>query len=50
MKFKTKEDAIHFVSPRAPLFMQLMFQAEKQGWDYTVVEPKTAKIPPKNYG
>jgi hypothetical protein len=25
-------------------------QAEKQGWEYQVDEPKVAKIPPKNYG
>jgi hypothetical protein len=25
-------------------------QAEKQGWDYQVEEPKVANIPPKNYG
>lgn len=35
MQFKTKEDAIHFV--------------EKQGWNYFVQEPKSARIRPKNY-
>ncbi|KAJ9476674.1 NADH dehydrogenase [ubiquinone] iron-sulfur protein 4, mitochondrial [Pseudozyma hubeiensis] len=35
LKFRSKEDAIHF--------------CEKQGWDYHVTEPKTARIPPKSY-
>lgn len=35
MKFRSKEDAIHF--------------CEKQGWDYYVSEPKTPRIPPKSY-
>ncbi|KDN41669.1 hypothetical protein K437DRAFT_226612 [Tilletiaria anomala UBC 951] len=35
LKFRTKEDAIHF--------------CEKQGWDFFVQEPKSARIPPKSY-
>lgn len=35
LKFKTKDDAIHF--------------AEKQGWDYYVQQPTVKRIPPKNY-
>ncbi|KAG8897476.1 hypothetical protein FRC00_004215 [Tulasnella sp. 408] len=35
LKFRTKEDAIHF--------------AEKQGWDYYVQQPTVKRIPPKNY-
>jgi ETC complex I subunit conserved region len=35
LKFRSKEDAIHF--------------CEKQGWDFFVQEPKTPRIPPKSY-
>lgn len=36
LAFRTREDACRF--------------AERQGWDYYVQEPKSARIPPKSYG
>lgn len=55
MKFKTREDAIHFVScgcvrdPRLRLTIPLV-QAEKQGWNYHVDKEHKERIPPKSYG
>ncbi len=36
LRFQSKEDAIAF--------------AERKGWTYSVAEPQTRRIPPKNYG
>lgn len=54
MKFKTQEDAIHFVSGRHVGAFRTglmdMSQAEKQGWNYHVDKAHKERIPPKSYG
>ena len=55
MKFKTQEDAIHFVSRyhhggSYTLLTILTLQAEKQGWNYHVDKAHKERIPPKSYG
>jgi hypothetical protein len=54
MKFKTREDAIHFVSRSPRMFFARLTlassQAEKQGWNYHVDKEHKERIPPKSYG
>lgn len=56
IKFKSKDDAIHFVSLQAwpgvhefLLIFVVAAQAEKQGWSYQVDEVHQPRIPPKSY-